>query len=327
MPAKTERSNVIVDDAARSIKASRVFDAPRELVWNAWTNVEHLSRWWGPDGFTTTTQKFDFRPGGEWVFVMHGPDGTDYANRFVYREIVEPERIVYSHVSGPLFDATAVFVPEGNKTRVTVQMVFESAELRNRVAEQFGAVEGLNQTLNHLAEELERIAAESGREFVITRTFDAPRDLMWKVWTDEQRLAKWFGPKGVTIFHSKNDLRPGGMYLYGMRSPDGSEFWGRWIYIDIEKPERLVFVISFSDPKGGLAAHPMAPEWPREWLSIVTFTEERGKTTVTVKWTTINATESQRNTFAEGRASMNQGWGGTFEQLTNYIAGAKGEPR
>ena len=327
MPARTERNSVIADDVARSIIATRVFNAPRELVWIAWSRLEHLSRWWGPDGFTTTTQKFEFSPNGEWIFVMHGPDGTDYKNHLVFREIVEPERIAYSHVTGPLFDATATFASEGNKTRVTVQMVFESAELRNKVQEQFCAVEGLEQNLNHLGEELARIAAEAGREFIISRTFDAPRDLMWKVWTDEQRRAKWFGPKGVRIFHSKNDLRPGGMYLYGMRSPDGVEFWGRWIYLDIQKPERLMFIISFSDANGGLRQHPMSPEWPLEWLSIVTFSEARGKTTVTVKWTVMNATESQRNCFAAGHASMNQGWGGTFEQLTDYIGGTKGEQR
>ena len=327
MPARTEKSNVIIDDAERLIVSSRVFDAPRELVWKAWSQLEHISRWWGPDGFTTTTQKFDFRPGGDWVFVMHGPDGTDYKNHFVYREIVEPELISYSHLSGPLFDATATFAAEGRKTRVTVQMVFESSELRNKVIEQFGAVEGLDQTLNHLGEQLARMSAPDGRQFVISRTFDAPRDLMWKVWTEEKRLAQWFGPKGVAIFHSKNDLRPGGMYLYGMRSPDGNEFWGRWIYLDIAEPERLTFVISFSDANGGLMQHPMAPEWPLEWLSDITFTEQRGKTTVTVKWWAINTTEAQAHSFATGHDSMTQGWSGTFEQLTGYIAAAKGEQR
>jgi len=165
-------------------------------------------------------------------------------------------------------------------------------------------------------------AAASGevREFVITRLFDAPRDLMWKVWTEEDRLAQWFGPKGVKIFHSKNDLRPGGVYHYGMRTPDGKETWGRWIYREIVKPERLVFVVSFSDPKGGITRHPLAPEWPAEILSTVRFAQQEGKTTVTVRWVAINASEAERQTFHAGHDSMKQGWSGTFDQLAEYLA-------
>jgi uncharacterized protein YndB with AHSA1/START domain len=160
------------------------------------------------------------------------------------------------------------------------------------------------------------------RDFVITRLFDAPRDLMWKVWTEEDRLARWFGHKGVKIFHSKNDLRPGGVYHYGMRTEDGKEMWGRWIYREIVKPERLVFVVSFSDPKGGITRHPLAPDWPAEILSTVTFTQQGEKTSVTVRWVAINATEAERQAFHAGQDSMKQGWSGTFDQLAEYLVSA-----
>ena len=94
----------------------------------------------------------DVRPGGVWRFVMHGPDGVDYQNKIVYEEVVEPERLVYNHVSGPHFQATAIFADEAGKTRLTVRMVFESAALRDKVATEFDAVEGLSQTLERLAE-------------------------------------------------------------------------------------------------------------------------------------------------------------------------------
>ena len=142
------------DTVAREIVASRVFDAPRELVWKAWSDPKHIVQWWGPNGFTTTMQEMDFRPGGVWRFVMHGPDGTDYQNKSIYREIVKPERITYSHVSGPLFEATVTFTAQGDNTRVEVRMVFESAELREKVAKDFGAVEGLHQTLERLGQRL-----------------------------------------------------------------------------------------------------------------------------------------------------------------------------
>jgi uncharacterized protein YndB with AHSA1/START domain len=140
----------------REIVATRLFDAPRELVFRMWTDPEHIAEWWGPRGFTSTISRMEVRPGGVWEFVMHGPDGTDYKNKFVYLEVVPPERIVYDHVSGPLFRATTTFADEGGKTRVNVRMLFDSAALRDKVAEEFGAVEGLGQTLDRFGEQLNR---------------------------------------------------------------------------------------------------------------------------------------------------------------------------
>jgi uncharacterized protein YndB with AHSA1/START domain len=145
------------DEDARSIITTRVFDAPRELVFDAWTGPKHLVRWWGPHGFTTTTRSIDVRPGGVWRFVMHGPDGTDYENRITYDEIVRPERLVYRHGGGedvePVqFHTTVTFEDVGGKTKVTMRGVFASAEERDRVAQKYGAVEGAKQHLERLAE-------------------------------------------------------------------------------------------------------------------------------------------------------------------------------
>jgi uncharacterized protein YndB with AHSA1/START domain len=257
----------------------------------------------------------DFRAGGVWRLVMHGPDGTNYQNKFIYREIVKPERIRYAHVSGPLFEATVTFTAVGEKTRVEVHMLFESAELRDKVATEFGAVEGLHQTLGRLDEKLSTMQSD----FVISRTFDAPRDLMWRSWTESDRLARWFGPKGVPIVHSNNDLRPGGIYHYAMRTPDGKDMWAKWVYREIVKPERLVFVLSFSDPKGSVTRAPFAGDWPLEMLSTITFTEREGRTTVTVRSAALNASEAQRKTFDAERDGMQQGWTGTFDQLETYL--------
>jgi len=318
MPATIERSSS--DTAGREIATTRVFDAPRDLVFDAWTSPEHVGQWWGPNGFTTTTHSMDVRPGGEWIFVMHGPDGTDYKNHIVYREVVRPERLVYDHVSGPLFRATVIFEAEGQKTRIRMQMLFETAELRKKVAEEFGAVEGLEQTLNHLGEHVAKMAAE---EFVITREFDAPRDLVFKAWTEPERLAQWWGPKGFTVKVANVDLRPGGMFHYGMVGPDGSEMWGKFIYREITPPERMVFIVSFSDESGGTTRHPMAPTWPREMLNTVTLTEHGKKTTLTLRSSAYAATEEERATFKAGHSSMQGGFTGTFDQLAAYLAEAR----
>ena len=144
---------------SRAIIAVREFDAPRDLVFEAWTDPEHLSRWWGPTGFTTTTSSFDMRPGGVWRFVMHGPDGRDYQNRITYEEIVRPLRIVYRHGGGedvePVrFTTTVTFealeAKSGGKTRITMRMDFPSAAERDRVIKDYGADKGLAQTLTRL---------------------------------------------------------------------------------------------------------------------------------------------------------------------------------
>jgi uncharacterized protein YndB with AHSA1/START domain len=319
MNATIERSST----AGREIATSRLLDAPRDLVFDAWTSPEHVAQWWGPNGFTTTTQSMDVRPGGEWIFVMHGPDGTDYKNHIVYREVVRPERLAYDHISGPLFHATVRFEAEGDKTCIHMQMVFDTAELRNRVAEEYGAVEGLQQTLSHLDEHVTKLAAEHVDDFVISRDFDAPRDLVFAAWTEPERLAQWWGPKGFTINVTKVDLRAGGMFLYGMVAPDGSEMWGKFIYREFTPPERMVFINSFSDANGGTTRHPMAPTWPLQMLNVATFTDHGDKTTLTLRSCAYEATQEERDTFRAGRSSMQGGFTGTFDQLTAYLAKEK----
>lgn len=143
--------------ADRTIVTTRLFDAPRALVFKAFTDREQIGKWWGPNGFTTTTHEMDVRPGGAWRFIMHGADGVDYPNLVVYTEVVPPERLAYDHSDGDggsAFHTTVLFADEGGKTRVTMEALFESAAERDRVVEEVGAIEGAKQTLARLAEHL-----------------------------------------------------------------------------------------------------------------------------------------------------------------------------
>jgi uncharacterized protein YndB with AHSA1/START domain len=158
------------------------------------------------------------------------------------------------------------------------------------------------------------------KPFVISRVFDAPRNRVWKAWTEVEQLKQWFSPQGFTVIAAKMDFRPGGSYHYGMRAPTGQEMWGKWVFREITEPERLVLVNSFSDAAGGMTRHPMAPTWPREMLSTTKFTESGGKTTLTLEWLPINATPEEIATFEAGRAGMTQGWTGTMDQFTAYLA-------
>ena len=140
-------------------------------------------------------------------------------------------------------------------------------------------------------------AATASKPFVITRVLDAPRELVWKCFTEPERMKEWWGPKGVKVVKSKMDLRLGGTYLYGMQTPDGQVMWGKFVFRAIKAPERMEFINSFSDEAGG-------------------------KTRLTITWTPHNASEEERNTFDAGHASMQNGWSGTMEQLEAYLAKA-----
>ncbi|GAA2760389.1 SRPBCC family protein [Actinopolymorpha rutila] len=141
--------------ADREIMISRIIDAPRELVFEAFTEVRHLSRWWGPEGFTTTTQSFEFRVGGVWDFVMHGPDGTDYSEWISWTEIAPPERIALLHGEfrgdPNAFESVLTFESDGAVTRIQMRTVFPTRELREEAVEKYHAIEGGRQTLSNLA--------------------------------------------------------------------------------------------------------------------------------------------------------------------------------
>ena len=156
--------------------------------------------------------------------------------------------------------------------------------------------------------------------FTISRVFDAPRDLVWQVWTDAKHLAKWWGPNGVTVEKCDIDLKPGGIFHYALKTPDGGIIWGKWVFQDIKKPERLVVITSFSDATRGETRHPMAPSWPLRMLATTRFEDVGGKTKITVAWSPLEPTEEERKTFAAGMSSMQQGWGGTMDQLAQYLA-------
>jgi uncharacterized protein YndB with AHSA1/START domain len=134
----------------REILLSRTLDAPVELVWEAWTTPNHIASWWGPDGFTNTITIMDVTPGGRWDLIMHGPDGTDYRNTSVFREINRCKQIVYEHISHPKFTATIDFEERGGQTRLTWHMLFETAEEFRQVIRTFKADEGLKQNVEKL---------------------------------------------------------------------------------------------------------------------------------------------------------------------------------
>jgi uncharacterized protein YndB with AHSA1/START domain len=310
------------DAVKREVNLTRTFDAPRDLVFRAWTDPKHLAQWWGPHGFTNPVCEADVRPGGAIRIDMRGPDGVVYPMTGTFHEVVAPERLVF----------TSVAVGEGGKTLIKAMNTVTFAErdgkttltLNARVLElapEFaanaaGMEEGWSQSLERLADQA---ASSEPGAFVVSRTFDAPRELVFKAWTEAERLAQWWGPAGMAVSVQSLDLRPGGVFRYSMKSPQG-EMWGKFVYRDVVPPERLVFVVSFADAAGNTVRAPFSAEWPLEVLSTLTLEERDGRTTVTMRGVPIHATEAERKTFAAGHGSMTRGWGGTLDQLAAFLA-------
>jgi uncharacterized protein YndB with AHSA1/START domain len=319
-------------EPSKTIEVARLVNAPRELVFKMFTEAKHIDAWWGPEGFRNETHEMGFFVGGLWRYTMHGPDGKPWPNWIKYKVITPPELIIYDHggeIGEPAhFEGSTSFEAQGGKTLVTLRLLFPSVEARDATIK-FGAVQGGEQTLARLAGHAESEFANGpapleDKPFIISRTYDAPRQLVFDCFTKPEHMRNWWGPKGVNIVKSSMDLRVGGTYHYGMQAGDAPVTWGRQVFREITPPSRIVLINSFSDEAGGLTRHPGAPDWPMEMLSTFTFEETApGKTTLTIRWEPMdNATGAERATFLAGFASMTMGWTGTLDQLGGYLKAA-----
>lgn len=161
-------------------------------------------------------------------------------------------------------------------------------------------------------------AGAAEREIVLTRVFDAPRELVFRAWTEPERLVRWWGPNGFTVPHCTIDLRPGGVIHFCLRSSQGQDIWCRGVYREIVAPERIVVTSSFSDENGNPvppSGYGMSPEWPAETLMTVTFSEQEGRTTVTLRQAVGSAPDAER-------AGSQRGWNESFDRLAVCLASA-----
>lgn len=166
-------------------------------------------------------------------------------------------------------------------------------------------------------------AVTASRDFVISRVFDAPRDLVWKVFTEAEHLKHWWGPKGSEVFHAQVNLRPGGVYLYGL-TMGGADVWGKITYREIAAPKRMTMIVSFSDENGGVTRHPMAPVWPLQWFSEIIFEDIGNKTKLTLRSSPVEQTpREEREAFDAAHDNLRGGWGGSFDVLAGYLAGLR----
>lgn len=309
---------------SNEIHLSRIYDAPVKMVWDAWNEPDQVAQWWGPRGFTITTHSKDLRAGGMWHYTMHGPDGIDYVNKTKYFEVEPYSKMVYDHGGNdeqkPMFRVTVRFKEVGGKTHLDMTMAHDTSEAAENSRQVIKKHSG-NSTWDRLAEYLEKRTKQK-EVFFINRSFNAPIDLMFKVWTTPEHLARWTAPAGFNMKFIKVDIRPGGESFYSMSDASGKNtMCGKAQYLEITKPNRIVYTQQFADEKGNTARHPMAPTWPETMKTTVVFTSEGPEQTrVTLTWELSDkATAVEVDTFVKARSGMNQGWTGSFDKLEAYL--------
>lgn len=219
----------------------------------------------------------------------------------------------------PLFRVTVLFSESKGKTKMEMRMALPTPEAAEETRK-FIKGAGGDATWDRLAEYLEK--ASSGKEqFVINRSFDAPLDVMFEMWTNPKHFSQWLAPTGFTMQFIKADIRPGGKSFYLM-SGGNVKMYGRVEYLQIDKPDRIVYTQQFCDEHENISRHPMAPTWPETMLTTVRLSEEGpNKTRVTVTWEPHGATTREElETFIKSKGGMTQGWTGSFDKLDDYIS-------
>jgi uncharacterized protein YndB with AHSA1/START domain len=305
------------------IKLYRIYDAPVNMVWDAWTDPAQAAHWWGPRGFSLTTHSKDLRPGGSWIYTMHGPDGTDYPNSTKYFEVEPHAKLVYDHGSNgdspPMFRVTVLFSEVDGKTHMDMTMTLPSAEAAVETRK-FIKTAGGDATWDRLAEYLEKDV--SGKQkFFINRSFDVSIEQMFDMWTQPEHFSRWLPPTGFEMQFIKCDIKPGGSSFYVMSGPNGMKMYGRADYLHLDKPNRVVYTQQFCDEHEKVTRHPMSPTWPETMLTTVLLSAESDhRTRLTISWEPHHANAVEVDTFVAAKSGMTQGWTGSLDKLEEYLS-------
>lgn len=304
---------------SNEIRLTRVYDAPVRAVWDAWTIPEQVAKWWGPRGFTLTTHAKDLRAGGTWRYTMHGPDGVDYPNVTKYL-VVEPHaKLVYDHGgtddTPPLFRVTVTFEEVNGRTTMEMVSTLSSPEAAAQMAA-FIKKAGGNATWDRLAEHL----ATGKPVFVVNRTFEAPIDRVFAMWTTPEHLAKWLPPAGTEMRFLRSEIAVGKSTFFVISGAHGT-MHVRAEYLAIDPPSRIVYDQQFVDERERPAPAPGAAVFPATLRTTVLLTEEaRGRTRVTVTTEPEGeTTAAEVEAFVGERGGMTLGWTGSLDALEALV--------
>jgi uncharacterized protein YndB with AHSA1/START domain len=305
---------------------TRIFDAPREFVWKVWTEPKYVMRWWGPMGYTCPVAKIDLRVGGKYLSAMRSPDGKDFWSTGVYHEIVPRERIVatdnFADEKGNIVPASFYGMTGDWPKELLVTVTFEDQKGKTKFTLKHEGLPpgmmidmtraGWSGSFDKLAEVLEeekpgapktRLIAEPGKqEAAIIRIFDAPRERLFKAYTDPKLITQWWSPKRFTIIVDKMDVKPGGVWRILNRDTEGKEYGFHGVYHEVS-PSRLVYTFEFE----GMPGHVL--------LGIVTFEDRDGRTKVTEK----SVFESVWDRDGMLKSGMEEGGPETMDRLAELV--------
>jgi uncharacterized protein YndB with AHSA1/START domain len=293
----------------RELVLTRVFDAPRQKVFDAFSKPELLKKWFGPRGWSLVVCDVDLKVGGNFRFVLRGPEGGEVGMRGVYREIAAPERTVqvetFDGFDGEL-QVTSVFREQQGKTFFTSTLLYPSREILDAVI-QDGIERSVAESYDRLAELLARPIPDPKLDLVLERIVDVSRELVWAAWTKPEHLSKWFTPAPWTVADCEIDLRPGGIFRTTMRSPEGAEFPNSGCYLEVVPNERLVFTDAL-----GAGYRPSGKGF---MTAIITLESVGSGTRYTA--TVLHADEEARKRHED--MGFRDGWGKALDQLVAHV--------
>ena len=302
---------------------TRVFDAPRELIWKAWTVPGLFVRWWGPENFTAPVVRMDLREGGKYLNCMRSPEGQEFWSTGVYREIVPMERLVitdsFADDKGNIVPASQYGMPGDWPLELLVTVTFEEIEGRTKMTlEHIGIPSGKmsddtragwNESFDKLEQNIIikkdfTLIAEPGKqEIILTRVFDAPRKRVFEACTDPSLISEWWGSGRFTTIVDKMDVRPGGMWRFINRDAEGNEYAFHGVYHEIRSPERIVDTFEFEGTPGHVS------------LETMTLEEQGGKT----KLVTRSVFQSVQDRDEMVKSGMEEGAAETMDRLAELL--------
>jgi uncharacterized protein YndB with AHSA1/START domain len=298
-----------MNELTAEITISRMIDAPVDLVFRAWTEGEHLTKWYAPEGFGVSKADAEAKQGGVFTIVMTGPDGAEYPLWGTYTEFDRPTKLIMSATAAgadgtPALDAvtTVTLVDHDGKTEMTVHE--KASALTPEAAPMLAGMEaGLLQSLRRLDDV---VTGAIDRSIVLTRMIEAPREQVFELWTSAEHLANWWGPNGFTLTTHEADIRPGGVWRFTMHGPDGVDYPNVLHYDEVRTPELITF-----DHGDDVGEHP-------SFRGTITFDGYQGMTILTMRTVFRTADELQRQVEKVGAI---EGGNQTLDRLVGYAGG------
>jgi uncharacterized protein YndB with AHSA1/START domain len=322
------QTNIQALPGRQDIIVTRTYNVPRDLVYKTVTNPSLIPEWWGPRNLTTHVERMEVRPGGQWRFIQHDPQGNTFAFHGVYHAAKSPELLIYTMewegMPGHALLDIERFEEHDRITTCTSHSIFETVEDRDGMLQQ-GMESGTKEVTERLNELLARISQgamqpsmqaqhTNGGSLWITRVFEAPLDKVWQHWVDPNEYMCWWGPKGYSACAAQIDLRVGGRYLSCMEGPDGRKIWSTGTYKEIIEPNRFVCTDSFADEHGNIVPasyYGLGIDIPMEMEVEVTLEDMGDQTRMTL----------EHCGFPEGQIleQTMQGWNESFDKLEQCL--------